>query len=136
MVYFSDIFNIDESVLEAYGAFNISLINDLPLFIDPFLLYASNKPEYKQLHEDIIQYLVFLKSKAESGALTPVKIARWYKFPVVKEVWLGYSEMGNRGSGLGLKFGNAMSDAMVKYFTDLGREQVSETSHLEKLGLF
>lgn len=136
MVYFSDIFNIDESVLEAYGAFNISLINDLPLFIDPFLLYASNKPEYKQLHEDIIQYLVFLKSKAESGALTPVKIARWYKFPEVKEVWLGYSEMGNRGSGLGLKFGNAMSDAMVKYFTDLGREQVSETSHLEKLGLF
>ncbi len=43
MVYFSDIFNVDESILEEYGAMNISLINDLPLFIDPFLLYASIK---------------------------------------------------------------------------------------------
>ena len=41
MVYFSDIFNVDESILEEYGAMNISLINDFPLFIDPFLLYAS-----------------------------------------------------------------------------------------------
>ena len=43
MVYFSDIFGIDEQILEKYGAFNISLVNDLPLFIDPFLLYASKK---------------------------------------------------------------------------------------------
>ena len=45
MVYFSDIFNIDESILEEYGAMNISLLNDIPLFIDPFLLYASEKTE-------------------------------------------------------------------------------------------
>ena len=36
MVYFSDIFNVDESILESYGAMNISLLNDIPLFIDPF----------------------------------------------------------------------------------------------------
>lgn len=46
MVYFTDFFNINEDVLNQYGAFNISLINDLPLFIDPFLLYASKKEEY------------------------------------------------------------------------------------------
>lgn len=62
MVYFSDIFNIDESILEAYGAMNISLLNDIPLFIDPFLLYASEKPEYRRLHENILDYpLVELK---------------------------------------------------------------------------
>ena len=33
-VYFTDWFNVDPDVLEEYGAFNISLINDLPLFID------------------------------------------------------------------------------------------------------
>ncbi len=136
MVYFSDIFDIEESILDDYGAFNISLVNDLPLFIDPFLLYASNKPEYKQLHEDIIQYLIFLKSKAASGTLTDGKVSRWYKFPEVKEVWLGYSAMSNGGSGLGMNFGKAMSEAMTKYFVDLGCEKVSETSHLEKLGLF
>ena len=33
-VYFSDFFEIDEDIIEEYGAINISLINDLPLFID------------------------------------------------------------------------------------------------------
>ena len=29
MVYFSDIFNVDESIIEEYGAMNISLLNDI-----------------------------------------------------------------------------------------------------------
>ncbi len=37
-IYFSDFFEVDEKIIEDYGALNISLINDLPLFIDPFLL--------------------------------------------------------------------------------------------------
>ena len=40
-VYFSDYFDIEEDVIESYGAVNISLINDLPLFIDPFLLFKA-----------------------------------------------------------------------------------------------
>ena len=40
-VYFTDFFNVDEELLDEYGAFNISLINDMPLFIDPFLLFYS-----------------------------------------------------------------------------------------------
>ena len=73
MVYFSDIFNIEESILEEYGAMNISLLNDIPLFIDPFLLYASEKAEYNKLHESIIDYLCFLKEKA-SGNISKEKI--------------------------------------------------------------
>lgn len=89
MVYFSDIFEVDESVLEEYGAINISLINDIPLFIDPFLLYASDKPEYKALHEGIIDYLVFLRGKAAEGSVSLAKINRWYCFHEVKQNWLG-----------------------------------------------
>lgn len=55
MIYFSDIFGVKESVLDKYGAFNISLVNDLPLFIDPFLLYASKKREYQNLHFEILK---------------------------------------------------------------------------------
>ena len=55
-IYFSDYFQIAPKTLEKYGAFNISLINDLPLFIDPFLLFHSRKPEYKKLHTQIIKY--------------------------------------------------------------------------------
>lgn len=43
MAYFTDCFNINEDVLNQYGAFNISLINDLPLFIDPFLFIRKQK---------------------------------------------------------------------------------------------
>lgn len=32
-IYFSDFFEVDKDVLESYGAFNVSLVNDLPLFI-------------------------------------------------------------------------------------------------------
>jgi len=57
-IFFSDHFKVKEKDLEQYGAFNISLVADLPLFIDPFLLFNSKKKKYKQLHEDIIKYLV------------------------------------------------------------------------------
>lgn len=42
-VYFSDYFGVNIDDIDEYGAINISLINDLPLFIDPFLLFNSEK---------------------------------------------------------------------------------------------
>lgn len=136
MVYFSEIFGIDKSLLEEYGALNISLLNDLPLFVDPFLLYASEKPEYQELHKGIIKYLTFLRDKMIDGHISEEKINRWYRFPEVKQVWLGYSEKGNSGAGLGCKFGRSMSEAIVEVYRDLNNETITNTSHLEKLGLF
>ena len=136
MVYFSELFGLEEKVLEDYGAINISLINDIPLFIDPFLLYASDKQEYKELHEGILDYLTFLRSKAAQGAVTMEKIKRWYCFHEVKQNWLGYSETGNGGSGLGVDFGRSMTNNICNVFNDLRNETITETSHLEKLCLF
>ena len=136
MVYFSDIFGIDEHILEEYGAFNISLINDLPLFIDPFLLYASNKKEYRQQHFNILKYLSFLKTKSEQHSISDVQIKMWYCFPEVKQNWLGYSLSGNNGAGLGMKFGKSMSNLMPYVYSDLNREKITSTSHLEKICLF
>ena len=59
-VYFSDFFDIDDSIIEEYGAVNISLINDLPLFIDPFLLFNSEDPDFQKIHKEMINYLLFL----------------------------------------------------------------------------
>lgn len=136
MVYFTEIFGVDESVLEEYGAINISLINDIPLFIDPFLLYASDKPEYRALHEGIVDYLVFLRGKAEEGNVNVEKIKRWYTFKEVKQNWLGYSETGNGGSGLGVDFGQSMTNSICGVFPNLRNETITETSHLEKICLF
>ena len=70
-IYFSDVFGLQPAVLEDYGAFNIALINDLPLFVDPFLLYNSQNDTYRSLHENIITYLCFLRDRAVAGELTP-----------------------------------------------------------------
>lgn len=44
-IYFSHFFDIDEDIVENYGAINVSLINDMPLFVGLFLLFNSEKEE-------------------------------------------------------------------------------------------
>src|SRR5438105_3442847 len=100
-VYFSDVFDVPPAVLDDYGAFNIALVNDLPLFIDPFLLFDSEDAKYRALHDDIITYLCFLRDRAVAGELTEGAIAHWLLFKEVKQNWLGFSRLGNSGTGLG-----------------------------------
>src|ERR1044072_7630598 len=80
-IYFSDVFNVDPNVIEEFGAFDVSLVNDLPLFIDPFLLFNSGKPEYQALHESIIDYVRFLRDKSVAGLVTPGLLKAWFTFP-------------------------------------------------------
>src|SRR4051794_5116248 len=107
-VYFTDWFGVDPDVLDEYGAFNVSLINDLPLFIDPFLLFTSEKPEYQALHNQVIEYLRFLRDQAVEGNVDAGLLDSWYMFPEVKQLWLGFSLKGNNGSGLGVEFAQAL----------------------------
>lgn len=134
-VYFTDWFVVSPDELEKYGAFNISLINDLPVFIDPFLLFGSDNPEYQALHEKIIAYIKFLRNMSESGAISPGLVKHWFLFPEVKQNWLGFSKIGNSGSGLGSNFASALNNNLSTIFTDFGAEQITKGSHLEKLCL-
>jgi hypothetical protein len=134
-IYFSDFFGVDEKLIEKYGAFNISLINDLPLFIDPFLLFNSKKKEYKNLHDGIIEYVSFLRNKSEEENINEGLLFSWFKFPEVKQNWFGYSEKGNSGSGLGLDFARSLSRNLRIIFSDFGNETITKGSHLEKLCL-
>jgi len=134
-IYFSDVFDVEPDELDAYGAFNISLVCDLPLFIDPFLLFNSANPQYRALHDRIIEYVKFLKSKAQRGAIPEGLLQAWFMFPEVKQNWFGYTEMGNQGHGLGAKFANALSRNLRTVFRDFGEERISHGSHLEKLTL-
>lgn len=134
-IYFTDYFGVDPEALEAYGAFNISLINDLPLFIDPFLLFASKKPTYQQLHEDIIAYLKFLRDQSVAGQISRGLLTAWYQFPEVSQLWLGFSKHGNQGSGLGPDFAKALNASLGAIFSDFGSERITLGTHLEKLCL-
>lgn len=133
--FFSDHFGLDPELLEAHGAFNVSIINDLPLFIDPFLLFTSDKDEYQKLHGEIIRYLVFLRDKAASGVARDAQLQLWYCFPEVKQNWLGFSVSGNSGSGLGIDFARALHANLHRLFHDFGEERITEGSHLEKVCL-
>jgi hypothetical protein len=134
-IYFSDCFNIDPAVIEDYGAFNVSLINDLPLFVDPFLLFNSQKPAYQQLHNEIIDYLRFLKERSESGIINDGLLRGWFLFPEICQNWLGYSLSGNKGSGLNMDFAKALHENLYRIFSDFGKEAITRGSHLEKLCL-
>jgi hypothetical protein len=126
---------VSPEAVEKYGAFNVSLLADLPLFIDPFLLFNSKKKSYRQLHDKIIAYLMFLRDKSVDEALSSGLIDVWYRFPEVKQNWLGFSATGNRGSGLGRDFAIALHKNLHHIFTDFGDERVTLGSHLEKLCL-
>jgi hypothetical protein len=135
MIHFSDQFALAPALLESYGAFNISLINDLPLFIDPFLLFNSGRPDYVQLHASIITYLRFLRDKAASTPSSPGLVMAWFTFPEFKQTWLGFSGAGNSGRGLGRDFAFALRKNLHTVFASFGNERVTRSSHLEKLTL-
>lgn len=132
-VYFSDFFEISPESVKDYGAFNISLINDLPLFIDPFLIFNSKKSEYQELHNKIVEYVRFLKSKA-GHEIHPGLVKSWFHFPEIKENWLGFSKSGNSGRGLGAKFAKSLKHELTDIFKDFGNE-ASGGTHLGKLTL-
>lgn len=133
-LYFSEHFGVDPAVLEEYGAFDVSIVSDLPLFIDPFLLFNSDKPEYQALHKQILKYLYFLRDKAAPD-LDPGLIKSWYRFKEVKQNWLGFTVLGNGGSGLGGKFATSLHKSLGSILTNFGSEQITVSSHLEKLAL-
>ena len=134
-IYFSDFFDVLPDTLEEYGAFNVACVVDLPLFIDPFLLFTSQKAEYQKLHADIIQYLQFLRDKSVTGGVPDGLLKAWYCFPEVKQNRLGFCASGSNGRGLGMTFAQALNGNLNQLFKDFGSEKITKGSHLEKLVL-
>lgn len=134
-VFFSDRFSVSPESLEQHGALDISLVADLPLFIDPFLLFNSKNKIYRRLHDQIIHYMVFLRDKSREGKVSRALLEAWYCFPEVKQTWLGFSLEGNSGSGLGIDFAKALDANLEQLFPRFGKERITRGSHLEKVCL-
>jgi len=134
-IYFSDFFRVPPQALEDVGAFDVSLVSDLPLFVDPFLLFNSENPIYQNLHAEIIRYMKFLRDETLAGPVSEPLVDAWFAFPEVKQNWLGFSQTGNQGHGLGRDFARALHRNFSSVFRDFGEETVTRSSHLEKLCL-
>ena len=133
-IYFSDFFGISHKTVVDYGAFDISLLADAPVFIDPFRLYASDKPEYRALHERIVKYLRYLRDfVADNKALHQGLINDLFAFPEEPNTFVGFCKNGNRGRGLGTGFAKTLKDNLANILNSVGNEQISQSVHLEKL---
>lgn len=135
-IYFSDFFNVDHDIVEKEGFFDISLINDLPLFIDPFLIFCSEKEEYQELHNLIIRYMVYLRDYSLKYPYpTKPMLKALYRFPEVKQNYLGFCKGGNSGSALGNEFAIALHSGLKEIFSNFGDEEITQSPHIEKLCL-
>ena len=133
-IYFSDYFNIKTKILKKYGAFNISLVSDIPLFIDPFLLFNSKKQKYQALHSQIIKYVHFLSTKATPN-LSYGDYEAWFHFKEVKQNWFGFSFKSNEGRALGWKFANSINANFCSDNNIFRIKNIAKDSHIEKLCL-
>lgn len=127
-MYFSEKFNVSRDLIKNYGSIDISLVCDLPLFIDPMLIFNSNKKEYKSLHSYLIRFFSFLTDKSE-GEINLDDIKAYFYFSEIKNNWFGYSKNGNKGRGLGEKFALFLAENLKFIMSD---NDISKSKHIEK----
>jgi hypothetical protein len=72
---------------------------DVPVGIDPFLLYKSRNPEYRNLHSLLIGVFNSGIEALRHGATDDAK--RILAFPEVSAIGLGYTRASKQGSGVG-----------------------------------
>jgi hypothetical protein len=99
---------------------------DLPLGIDPFLLYKSRDPEIVGLHQNMIgafnHGVSLISENKERDA------QRLFDFPEVEEIGLGYAKNSKRGSGMGVFLGSLVIETLKESpaFRERGIRHIEE----------
>ena len=130
-MFFSERFQVSSQLIKEYGAVDISLVCDVPLFIDPMLIFNSEDETYRKLHRNIVRYFHFLYTKATRG-LEAKEISAWFNFSEVPNNWLGYSLAGNKGLALGKKYAEFLYKNIAFAVDTHG---ISQSQHIEKVML-
>jgi len=87
------------------------LDEDLPLCIDPFLLYKSRDEKLRKLHCQLLS--VFNTGFALFGEGKHKELSKLIDFPEVNEIGFGYSEGAIRGTGLGEHLNKLLADTLA-----------------------
>jgi len=102
---------------------------DVPVGIDPFLLYKSRDPGYRKLHTTLISTfnagIDAIRRKNQSEA------NRLFDFPEVAAIGMGYTQGGKRGSGVGAYLSRLIIETL------LGSQGLQERGirHVEEMQL-
>ena len=87
-----------------------NLAADIPVCIDPFLLYKSRDPTLRELHQQLLgifQHAFRLHDAGDRAGLD-----RLVAFPEVNEIGFGYTQRGIHGSGLGWHLNQLLADLL------------------------
>src|ERR1022692_2969770 len=76
------------------------LREDLPLCVDPFLLWKSDRPDYRELHQALLGFVEQVRAHVIAGRVGAAHtLLAEIREPV--ELGLGYAAGSKRGSALG-----------------------------------
>jgi hypothetical protein len=87
------------------------LATDIPVCIDPFLLFKSRDPYFRELHEQLLN--VFRHAFDLHGAGDRASLDRLIDFPEVSSIGFGYTKGRWGGSGLGWQLNRLLADLLA-----------------------
>jgi hypothetical protein len=106
------------------------LQEDIPLYIDPFLLWVSEDPEYRKLHERLIGFFRVVADKVRGGDLDGA--ARHLAgCEEQRALGLGYASGSKRGSNIGPK----LIAEILRVHRDVPQLLNGKIRHMEELQL-
>ena len=136
-LYFTDYFEVEPTVLEDYGAFDISVWSRICRCSSTHSCSSMAAiPSHQQLHQQILDYLLFLRDRAAEEDLDPRLI------DTLVPVQGGQTELARLHSVQATKAQASIEyrqvrlhSALGEIFADFGNETVTRGTHLEKLCL-
>jgi hypothetical protein len=103
---------------------------DLPLYLDPFLLWKSENPHYRELHNVLLGFVEQVRTQALAGHIIAAQtLLAEVREPV--ELGLGYAAATKRGSAVG----PTLSASIIETFRQVPQLENAGLDHLEILAL-
>jgi hypothetical protein len=102
---------------------------DVPVGIDPFLLFKSRDPEYRRMHIQLLAVFNDGIAAVRNGNLGEAN--RILDFPEVSPIGMGYTRLGKRGSGVG----TYLSSLIIETVTKSPSLQERGIKHIEEMQL-
>ena len=127
-MYFSDAFKIEQP--EKGDWFNLWLENDTKIYVDPMLVYQCEHEDFIDVPKKIEEFFKEAFKRVAIAKNTKLiqlreRALEMLKFKEPSELYLGYTNYGSKGSGIGKDFARQIFDAMID-FIELGFEDFGE----------
>src|SRR5262245_16178162 len=127
--------NRKTSLLEGISQYRVDFVIprlgiDLPLGVDPFLLYKSRDRELASLHATILKSFNHGISLVRTNQIEEAR--QLFNFPEVPEIGLGYTKKSKHGAGVG----RFLSEIIIETLRDTPALLERGVRHIEEMQLF